>query len=139
LNCSLYFVTLTLNTERGKNRQNQQTIIDATRRAIKLSSPKYYLMIYEQHKDGAWHSHLIAPILDAIKIINNYTAGFTYFETIRSNTYNELAKYMTKQPKGKRSIYCSEKLNLLINKSNGIRRRNQHNESKFNQSDIQER
>jgi len=134
LKCSLYFITLTLNAERGKDRYNQQTIIDASRRAIKMAKPKYYLMVYEQHKDKAWHAHLIAPILDAIKIVNAYNSGFTYCETIKSNTYNELAKYMTKQPKGKRSIYASERLNLTINKKRKIRRKNQENENYINQS-----
>lgn len=136
LRVSLYFVTMTLDEKGGKDRYKQQTIIDATRRAIKKAHASYYIMIYETHKDGAWHAHLIAPILDAQKIYNNYTAGYVKFETVHSSTYNELAKYLAKQPKGKRSIYCSCNLNNAIRQTKRTTRRNAINESKFNQGVI---
>lgn len=134
---TLMFITLTLNNERGKDRYNKKTIEDATHRAIKKGKPDYYVMIYEAHKDGAYHSHIIAPILDAQKIVNNYTAGFYKLEEVRSNTYNELVKYLTKSPKGERSIYASDKLNLMIKAEKKTEKRNKTNDYQITQSQIQ--
>jgi len=125
---SLMFITLTLNEKGCKDRYKQQTIVDATRRAIKLGKPEYYLMIYETHKDGAWHSHIIAPTLDAQKIVVNYTAGYWKIEEVRGSARNELEKYLSKQERSTRQIYCSQKLNLLLRNKKLVERRNRDDE-----------
>jgi len=135
---TLCFITLTLSEKGKKDRYKRSTIENCVHKAIKDGKPDYYLMIYETHKDGAWHSHLIAPILDGAKIVNHYKSGFYYIETVQGNTYNELAKYIAKSPKGKRAIYCSEKLNQIIKRKKEFEKRNQTYDCEIDEGIIEE-
>ena len=102
-----YFITITQNTKRRKNRNDLMKFLNNIRKGIK-SGNSPYLYVIETHKTGEYHGHMITSEKGAGHFMRNYTAGFTYVEEIKGNIYNEMVKYLTKKTNGTRSYYANK-------------------------------
>ena len=100
-----YFFTQTLNTNHNRYDLNQfKSLIQRKFKAYKRINPAFkYLIIYEKHKDGAYHLHgLVSGLgLDVYKNSNNYLSlaffedlGFNSLSKIKDNV--KVSHYITK-------------------------------------------
>lgn len=126
-----YFITLTISKDKY-DRYDLQTYIKDLGKWISNyhthhGSKIFYILIPEQHKDGAWHMHgLISGVLPKHLIENKYEKldfpmyskkfGFCSLDPIRS--HEAVSKYITKYISkdmcsllyGQRCYYCSKGL-----------------------------
>ena len=107
LNSPLHFITATLNDKYEKDRYNINTIRNAVKNAFKGAKTRYYVFIIEQHKDGAYHGHIIMIEKEVKNFLKKYKGGFTKDVKGYGNIDNELTKYLAKQKKEKRYHFAS--------------------------------
>lgn len=130
-----YFVTLTISPEKY-DRHDFKTYIKDLGRFINNynthhGSKIFYLLVPEQHKDGAWHVHgLISGILPKHLCINEYdyldfpmyAKKFGYCSLSPVDNHEAISKYITKyvskdllsRSLGERCYYCSRGLKKAV-------------------------
>lgn len=106
-----YFCTFTFRPDPEIDRYSFSDTSRAIRKYLRISNIKKYVLVYEQHKDGAYHYHALANIPEKhlkhhhhrIYNITNYKYGFTTAKKIIHDENSNirlagyLVKYMTKQ------------------------------------------
>lgn len=104
-----YFVTLTLSKEKS-DRYNMEQFNRRMNTHIKLHNRKYgtsvkYLLIPEQHEDGAWHMHGLVRGISSHDITINehgyldwisYAEKFGYCSMEKVRNHEAVSKYITK-------------------------------------------
>ena len=126
-----YFITLTISPDKF-DRYSLNSYVKALGKFINNYNTNYhskifYLLIPEQHKDGAWHMHgLISGILPKHLVVNKngyldfslYSKKFGYCSLSPLKSHEAVSKYITKyvtndlssMALGQRLYYCSKGL-----------------------------
>lgn len=126
-----YFITLTISADKY-NRYDLQTYIKDLGKWISNysthhGSKMFYVLVPEQHKDGAWHMHgLVSGILPKHLVVNEhgyldfpmYSKKFGFCSLDPIKNHEAVSKYLTKYITkdlcsalyGQRCYYCSKGL-----------------------------
>lgn len=134
-----WFLTFTFSPEKVKNRKDYEELSsklsDWLSRMRKVCPDMVYLVVPEQHKDGAYHFHGLFANIDNLGLedsgkvdkngntiynVGSYKFGFTTAERIRDlgRSCSYLSKYITKDlcavTKGKRRYWSSRNVKLPV-------------------------
>lgn len=134
-----WFLTFTFSPEKVKDRKDYDELSvklsNWLKRMRKVCPDMVYLVVPEQHKDGAYHFHGLFANIDALGLVDSgtvdkdgntvynvgsYKFGFTTAERIRDlgRSCSYLSKYITKDlctvTKGKRRYWSSRNVKLPV-------------------------
>lgn len=75
------------------------TNVERMRMAVKnalrgITASAFYYAVFEQHKKGTWHCHIICDGETANTILERWKRGFTYNEPVRAGHINKSGKWI---------------------------------------------